>query len=158
MGPGTLRSLPAPVLLAWLGGPLGAAAWWALGHGGLVPAPAAPSLAAAVPLLLLAPVLEELAFRGALQDLVGALLRPLGLAGGGPVTRANLLTSLAFAACHLPYQPLPVCLAIVLPSLLLGRVREATGRLLPCVLLHAWFNACYFSQAKLAAASLSPDL
>jgi membrane protease YdiL (CAAX protease family) len=93
--------------------------------------------------ILVAPVLEELAFRGALLDLLQAMLRRFGMADAGPVTRANVITSIAFAACHLPYQPAPVAVAILLPSLLLGRMREVTGSVLPCVALHAWFNAWY---------------
>ncbi len=84
---------------------------------------------------------EEVIFRGAVQ---GALLRtPMGSQQFGPLSRANLLTSVSFAALHLAAHS-PVHSALVLfPSLVLGHFRERTGGLALPILLHAYFNAGY---------------
>ena len=116
-----------------------------LSDGGVIQRPSTASLHAVLLMILAAPVLEELAFRGALLDLLQATLKRLGISNVGPVTRANLITSIGFAACHLPYQSAPLAAAILLPSLLLGRMREITGSVLPCIVVHAWFNACFIA-------------
>ena len=92
-------------------------------------------------MLLLYPVVEEWIFRGVLQ---GELLRHsrwrrahLGL------TRANLVTSLLFAAMHLIHQPPLWALAVVVPSLVLGHFRERYGKLWLPIALHILFNAVY---------------
>jgi hypothetical protein len=107
-----------------------------------------PPVAASWQVLLLAvvvaPVLEEFAFRGAVHDACCAVLPRWG-GSAGPVSWANVITSIAFCACHLPYRSVGLACAVFLPSLLLGRVRETTGALMPCVFLHAWFNACFLA-------------
>lgn len=90
-------------------------------------------------LLLAAPLLEEIVFRGALQ---GWLLnnrggRPLF----GPLSWANFLTSVAFAALHGLNQGGGVAWMTVFPSLIFGHCRERYGVLPPCIILHAIFNA-----------------
>ena len=75
--------------------------------------------------VLLWPLIEELLFRGLLQ---GQLLR-LSQQGGqprriGPISWANGLTTLAFVALHLAAQPLAWALAVALPSLVFGHLRE----------------------------------
>ena len=65
------------------------------------------------------------------------------MADTSTLTRTNVVTSRAFAACHRPYQPIGMAAAVLLPSLLLGKVREVTGSVVPCMVIHAWFNACY---------------
>ena len=92
-------------------------------------------------LLLVQPLLEELAFRGLVQ---GCLLHLVSHAGSprrwGPITLANALTTLLFVLLHLRVQPLPWALAVAGPSLLLGHVRERLDSVWPAVLLHVWFN------------------
>jgi membrane protease YdiL (CAAX protease family) len=140
-----LGNARAVTALALVGGPLGACALLLLGHLGFMRVAPPASLNAMLLMLLVAPVLEELAFRGALLDLAQSLLRRFGVADAGPVTCANLITSVLFAACHLPYQSVALSISVLLPSLLLGRVRELTASVLPCVLLHAWFNAWFLA-------------
>lgn len=132
------------VIFAGLAGPLGVAALWVFGWSGVIAVPSVPaSWHAAFLLLVAAPVLEELAFRGALQDICRSTISALRLQDPAPLTRSNLITSIVFAACHLPHQNAMFAACLLLPSLLLGRVREVTGSILPCMLLHAWFNACF---------------
>jgi membrane protease YdiL (CAAX protease family) len=133
----------ATLALALAAGPLGALVLALLNEGGWPGRPPPVSLQAAILMIVAAPVLEELAFRGAVTDLVQALLKRLAIADTSTLTRTNVITSLAFAACHLPYQPIGMAAAVLLPSLLLGKVREVTGSVVPCMVIHAWFNACY---------------
>lgn len=132
------------VILAALAGPAGAAALWMLGTGGALVVPPFPvSLYAVFLLLVAAPVLEELAFRSAVQGISKTAIEMVRLPERAPLTYSNLVASLAFAAFHLPHQPAALAALILLPSLLLGRVREVTGSISVCILLHAWFNACF---------------
>ncbi len=92
--------------------------------------------------VLLWPLIEELLFRGLLQ---GQLLRlsqntvqPRRI---GRVTWANALTTLAFVALHLPAQPLAWALAVALPSLVFGHLRERFASVWPAVGLHVVYNA-----------------
>lgn len=84
------------------------------------------------------PLLEELCFRGLLQ---GWLLEHLPKWRARPMSAANALSSIAFAAAHLPTQAAGWAAATVLPSLVLGCLRERHGSLALPVALHAWFNA-----------------
>ena len=92
--------------------------------------------------LLLAPVVEEIVFRGGLQ----ALLRERwlgGRAGVGPVSWANLVASLSFAALHVVLQHTALAAWMIAPALLLGWVYDRTERLAPVILLHAFYNALW---------------
>lgn len=89
-------------------------------------------------LVVLYPVLEELAFRGLLQ---GALLRRAwGRRAVGPLTLANLATALAFGAAHLLRVAPAWAAAVVVPGLVFGYFRERHG-VGAAVALHAWYNA-----------------
>lgn len=88
--------------------------------------------------VLVQPLAEELAFRGVLQ---GELLRRTAGRLAGPVSVANLWTSAAFAALHLLAQPPAWALAVAVPSLVFGHLRERLGSVWPAVLVHAAYNA-----------------
>jgi hypothetical protein len=122
-----LTAVPVWVVLAWTVGPSmfqprGLAGWLAF--------------------VVLWPLIEELLFRGLLQ---GQLLRLSQHEGEprriGPVTWANGLTTLAFVALHLSAQPLAWALAVVLPSLAFGHLRERFASVWPAVGLHMIYNA-----------------
>ena len=127
--------------------------WAALGAA-VAPRMAAPASAMAWLLLVLVqPVLEELVFRGLLQ---GQLLRLGGTRRLGPLSLANLATTVAFCALHLLAQPPAWALAVALPSLVFGHLRERLGSVLPAVVLHAFYNAGFgLLAALLARASAS---
>lgn len=97
-------------------------------------------------LVLVQPLLEELVFRGLLQ---GLLLERTALRRG-PISWANALTTLAFVALHLLAQPLAWALAVAVPSLVLGHLRERLGSVWPAVALHAVYNAGFGLTAWLA--------
>jgi hypothetical protein len=91
-------------------------------------------------LALALPVLEELAFRGGVQDILARhTARRLG-----PLTAANLGTSALFAALHLFAHPPLWAAAVLLPSLLFGYFRERCACLAAPIALHAFYNSGYF--------------
>jgi len=128
---------PLPVAVWWIcagGAPVVAWCVAKAGYGIAIASPW-PDLA----MLALASVLEEIVFRGGLQRL---LRRWSPLAATQPVSGANLLTSVAFAALHLWHHPALAALGVLPVSLLLGWTYERSGeRLLAPVLLHMYFNA-----------------
>ena len=79
-------------------------------------------------LVILAPVAEELIFRGCLYRFLKGTL---------PVSAAVLISSLLFGAIHLHLAGLPVLVAF---GALLCLVYERTGSLKTPILLHAFFN------------------
>ncbi len=93
-------------------------------------------------LVAVQPLLEELVFRGVLQGQALALLSKGGQPRRlGPVTLANALVTVAFVLLHLRAQPLAWALAVLVPSLVLGHLRERLASVWPCVLVHAVYNA-----------------
>jgi uncharacterized protein len=117
----------------------GVALWWYLPPGYAWPIASEPWRLFA--LLLLYPVVEEWLFRGLLQ---GELLsRRWGAVRHLGFSRANLLTSTAFALVHLVNQPWTWVLAVFAPSLALGHFRERYGGIRMPVLLHIAFNLTY---------------
>ncbi|RZM00863.1 MAG: JDVT-CTERM system CAAX-type protease [Variovorax sp.] len=138
--PATSRTLLLQVLMA---GPAGAFALKLLGDVAAPPAGAHRAWEWLAIALLVAPVVEELAFRDGLQPwLREVLARHASFRLPGP-TWANIGTSLAFGLCHLPSHHGAMAALVVAPSLLLGHLRERTDTIWPCVLAHAWFNACF---------------
>jgi membrane protease YdiL (CAAX protease family) len=91
--------------------------------------------------VLIQPLLEELVFRGVLQGLALRLTTHKGQPRRvGPITLANVLVTLVFVALHLQAQPLTWALAVVVPSLVLGHLRERLASVWPSVLVHAVYN------------------
>jgi hypothetical protein len=82
--------------------------------------------------VVLAPLFEETIFRGVLLPVLG---RSLGRAGG------VLVSALVFAVAHLSIGELPPLLVL---GVGLGLLRLSTGRLLPCVVMHALWNGVTF--------------
>lgn len=109
-----------------------------------VDTPASLALPTATVLLygvLLYPVLEEWVFRGFVQS--SLLDRPLFRHRLGPVSLANGLASMAFAASHLiAHSPLHAA-SVFLPSLVFGWAYERYRHVGPSIVLHAFYNAGY---------------
>jgi membrane protease YdiL (CAAX protease family) len=89
-------------------------------------------------LLIVAPLVEELFFRGVVH---AELRRRSGLLGG-PIA-AIVVTALAFGAAHLAVAPTMHASAVVLPALAIGWVYERSRSIATCVALHAAFNALW---------------
>lgn len=99
---------------------------------------APPAVATLVWVALVYPVLEEIVFRGLIQP---ALLAPTRGLRWGPITLANGLTSVLFAAMHLLNHPPWHAALVLLPALLFGLFRDRSGSILPGLLLHVSWNA-----------------
>jgi membrane protease YdiL (CAAX protease family) len=98
--------------------------------------------------VLLGPWVEETLFRSGLQTALSKRM-----AGHW----ANLGTALAFAACHAALQPGLAAWLTVLPAWVIGIVFQRTGRLLPCIALHAGANLLWhLALASHLAPLLSP--
>lgn len=98
-----------------------------------------------VPMLLLIlvyPLLEEVVFRGMLQG--GLLQWSLGKRRWVGMSLANLLTSLAFVSLHFIYHSPIWAMAVFIPSLIFGFYRERYNSIVPAIILHCWYNACYY--------------
>ena len=88
--------------------------------------------------VLVYPVLEEIVFRGLIQELVHEYLSKASL---GPVSVANLLTSFLFTGVHFFYHP-PLWAALVFfPSLVFGFFKDRTQGLMAPIILHVFYNA-----------------
>lgn len=94
--------------------------------------------AALVSLVVVQPAVEELVFRGALQ---GYLLERGFARRIGPVSMANLGTTAAFVALHFIAQPPVWAIAVAIPSLVFGHLRERFVSVLPAMTLHSLYNA-----------------
>lgn len=89
-------------------------------------------------LVLIYPVLEEVVFRGLIQDWAGKRLAGCTV---GPVTAGNLATSTLFTLAHVGYHATPWALLVVFPSLVFGWLKDQTGSLIPPIGLHIFYNA-----------------
>lgn len=88
--------------------------------------------------VLFYPVIEEVIFRGLLQELVHEYISQRSI---GPFSVANILTSMVFTAMHfLTHSPLWAAL-VFFPSLVFGFFKDRTGRLTAPILLHVFYNA-----------------
>ena len=84
------------------------------------------------------PVLEEIVFRGLIQELVHNTISRRAF---GPLSVANLLTSLLFTGLHFLSQP-PLWAALVFfPSLVFGYFKDRHQSLWAPILLHVVYNA-----------------
>jgi membrane protease YdiL (CAAX protease family) len=115
-----------------------------MGAVGLLNKMPAPPLLAFGPwawLVVVSPILEELFFRGLVQTEVR---RRLGRSYG-PVSQANLLTSVVFAALHVVQHPSASVVLVTIPSLMYGYFFDRFNSLRSPIGLHILHNALYFS-------------
>jgi membrane protease YdiL (CAAX protease family) len=84
---------------------------------------------------------EELVFRGLIQDMAHRHFKPWRL---GPLSHANILTSVLFTALHFINHPPVWAAAVLIPSLLFGFFKDRTGALAAPILLHTFYNSGYF--------------
>ena len=86
------------------------------------------------------PVVEEVIFRGLVQELVRDYISKAVL---GPLTIANLLTSVLFTALHFIYHLPAWAVLVFFPSLVFGFFKERSGGLVAPIVLHAFYNGGY---------------
>jgi membrane protease YdiL (CAAX protease family) len=90
-------------------------------------------------LVLWAPIIEELAFRGVVQGwLTSSATGRRTLFG---LSLANAIAAFSFTAWHLLYRTDPIAWLVFIPALVFGYFRDRYGSLVPCILLHAAYNA-----------------
>jgi membrane protease YdiL (CAAX protease family) len=136
---GLLMVLPLVSLVGWLQGQL----WGDAGGSNplldLVLRSQNPAALAcfALTAVVLAPLFEETLFRGVLLPVAGRRLGPLA---------GVLLSALIFAVAHLSLGELP---PLFMLGLGLGWLRWSSGRLGPCVLMHALWNGLTFCNLLL---------
>lgn len=126
--------------------------WFVLAQGGLPlgdPAWIAQSPWRFIWLAVGAPVLEEMVFRGGLQPMLAQALaaresRSLHCGFMSSRVAANVLTSLVFAAMHLPTHAALWAASVFVPSLLFGHFRDRHHGVGSPMVLHAFYNAGYF--------------
>ncbi|MEM7255878.1 MAG: JDVT-CTERM system glutamic-type intramembrane protease [Pseudomonadota bacterium] len=90
--------------------------------------------------VLVYPILEELAFRGLLQAWL--IEKPAFAKRIGPgISLANVIVSVVFALAHLFSQPPLWAASVFIPSLLFGYFRDRYQLVWPSIILHCWYNA-----------------
>ena len=90
---------------------------------------------------LVYPVLEEIVFRGLIQDWFRQKLPGLAV---GAISKANLITSLLFTALHFINHPPLWAAAVFIPALIFGYFKDRSGGLGAPIALHVFFNSGYF--------------
>jgi membrane protease YdiL (CAAX protease family) len=93
-------------------------------------------------LVALYPLVEELAFRGALQSFLSRYSPFIRSAYG--ISGANLATSLGFVAIHFLYHAPVWSISIFLPSMIFGYFKDRYQTVIPCVLLHSFYNLGFY--------------
>ena len=94
-------------------------------------------------LILLYPVIEELVFRGMIQEYIGQKTEQYGHFLG--ISIANLLTSILFVLMHLVHHTPVWAILVLFPSLVFGYFKEKYAKITPSIVLHIFYNLCYFS-------------
>lgn len=113
---------------------------------GLNPGAAVPrGLLYAVGVIVWQPLIEELLFRGLIQGVfLGS--KPFRI-GFMQLSLANAVTSLLFVGVHFVFHPPGWAIAVLLPSLVLGWLRERHDSTWSAVITHMIFNLEFFGVA-----------
>ena len=92
----------------------------------------------------LAPIIEEYVFRGMVMDAVGRRWSWRWPANVGvSISLANLIATLLFVCLHYLMRDPLTALLVAFPSLYLGILREQSGSLLICIVIHSFWNFCW---------------
>ncbi len=110
-----------------------------------------PALSVPPPLwkIALLAVAEECVFRYGLQGWLEQRLLRRHPAEAGPISRANIVASLAFCLAHLPFSPLLHSLSVFFPSLVFGVLWSRHKSLLLCAGMHFYYNVLYSHAAAI---------
>ena len=91
-------------------------------------------------LILFYPVIEELAFRGVIQEFIASKTK--SFRSFYYLTVANVVTSLLFVAMHFVHHPPLWAVLVFIPSLIFGYFKDQYGHIVPSIFLHMFYNAC----------------
>lgn len=100
-------------------------------------------------LVLWAPVIEELAFRGVVQGYLST--RTLGRRIFAGLSVANIVAAVLFTAWHLVYRTDLGAWLVFFPALVFGYFRDRHGSVVPCMILHAAYNVALLPGGYLVA-------
>jgi uncharacterized protein len=92
-------------------------------------------------IVLVYPVLEEIVFRGLIQEFIQRLL-PFPFLG--PVSMPNAITSILFAGLHILISTTLAGAWVFFPSLVFGYFKDRYLKLTAPILLHIFYNGGYF--------------
>ncbi len=90
---------------------------------------------------LLLPIIEEIVFRGFLQQQLGKYLADRSV---GILSYANILTSIIFSALHFINHPPVWAVLVLIPSLIFGYFKDQYKSLAAPIIMHVFYNAGYF--------------
>lgn len=88
-----------------------------------------------IQLVFISSVVEEVLFRGIIQEWIKKRLR---------FDLTNILTSLVFCLAHTFYHSIGWSFAVLVPSLIFGYSKEVYKTLKAPIILHIFYNFCYF--------------
>lgn len=91
-------------------------------------------------LIIFYPVVEELAFRGVIQEYIASKTKQYP--SFFYLSVANILTSLLFVAMHFVHHAPLWALLVFIPSLVFGYFKEQYGHIGASIFLHMFYNAC----------------
>ena len=103
----------------------------------------------AVAILLLFPILEEIVFRGLIQDYISLKLSTWDKYLG--ITTANWLTTLLFCLTHFVTRSFIVALLVIVPSLLLGALRDRGFSIKALAAIHVYWNGGVYLLAGISS-------
>jgi membrane protease YdiL (CAAX protease family) len=91
-------------------------------------------------LILFYPVVEELAFRGVIQEYIATKTKEYH--SFFYLSVANIVTSLLFVAMHFVHHTPLWAMLVFVPSLIFGYFKEQYNNIAPSIFLHMFYNAC----------------
>jgi membrane protease YdiL (CAAX protease family) len=91
-------------------------------------------------LIIFYPVIEELVFRGVIQEFIASKTKQFR--SFFHLSIANVMTSLLFVAIHFVHHPPSWALLVFIPSLIFGYFKEQYGDIRASIMLHMFYNTC----------------
>jgi membrane protease YdiL (CAAX protease family) len=91
-------------------------------------------------LIIFYPVVEELAFRGVIQEFIASKTKQYP--SFFYLSLANIVTSLLFVAMHFVHHTPLWALLVFVPSLIFGYFKDQYKYIVPSIFLHMFYNAC----------------
>jgi membrane protease YdiL (CAAX protease family) len=91
-------------------------------------------------LIIFYPVVEELAFRGVIQEYIASKTKQYP--AFFHLSVANIVTSVLFVAMHFVHHTPLWALLVFVPSLVFGYFKEQYGHIGASIFLHMFYNAC----------------
>ena len=95
-----------------------------------------------IQLALLYPIVEELVFRGLIQESLAKT--SLGRLSIYCLSLPNIVTSIIFTGFHFLAHSPAWAMSVIVPSLVFGYFRDRYNHVVPAICLHAFYNSGYF--------------